>query len=257
MLHEFSRTELLIGTEALEKLKNSKVAIFGVGGVGTFTAEALARCGVGALVLIDDDDICLTNINRQIHALRSTVGKSKVDTMKERLLDINPQIEVTALNRLYNQTSADELLSDDFDYVVDAIDMVSAKINLIEECKKRHIPMISAMGAGNKFDPTKIEVADINETKVCPLARVMRKELRRRKIMNVKVVYSTEDPVVPIEVDGGCKSNCICTNKDEVGSRNCTARRQIPGTMSFLPSTLGLVIASEVAKDLIGGYRKK
>lgn len=257
MLHSFSRTELLIGTEALDKLKKSKVAIFGVGGVGTFTAEALARSGVGELVLVDDDDICLTNINRQIHALRSTVGKSKVETMKERLLDINPSIVVTTHKMLYNRDSSDSLLSDDYDYVVDAIDMVSAKLDLIEQCKRREIPMISAMGAGNKFDPTKLHVADISETKVCPLARVMRKELKRRNIKNVKVVYSTEDPVVPIEVDGGCKSNCICTNKDEVGSRNCTQRRQIPGTMSFLPSTLGLIIASEVIKDIIGGYRKK
>lgn len=254
MLHSFSRTEILIGTEALEKLKKSKVAVFGIGGVGTFVVEALARSAVGELVLIDDDDICLTNINRQIHATRKTVGKSKVDTMKERVLDINPDAKVTAYKMLYNEESADELLSDDYDYVVDAIDMVSAKLNLIEQCKKRNIPIISAMGAGNKFDPTQLEIADINDTKMCPLARVMRKELRRRNVKDVKVVYSTEKPVTPIDIDGGCKSNCICTNKDEIDSRNCTARRQIPGTMSFVPSASGLIIASEVVKDLLGGY---
>lgn len=257
MLHSFSRTEILIGTEALEKLKQSKVAVFGIGGVGTFTVEALARSGVGELVLIDDDDICLTNINRQIHATRKTVGKPKVEVMKERVLEINPDCKVKTFKMLYNEETSEELLSDDYDYVVDAIDMVSAKLDLIERCKSRNIPIISAMGAGNKFDPTKLQVADIFDTSVCPLARVMRRELKKRNIKNIKVVYSTEDPVTPIDIDGGCKSNCICTNKDEIGSRNCTARRQIPGTMSFVPSSSGLIIASEVVKDLIGGYLLK
>lgn len=254
MLHSFSRTEILIGTQALEKLKTSKVAVFGIGGVGTFVVEALARSAVGELVLVDDDDICLTNINRQIHAMRSTVGQSKVDAMKERVLDINPDAKVTAYKKLYNADSAEELLSDDYDYVVDAIDMVSAKLDLIERCKKRGIPVISAMGAGNKFDPTKLKVSDINDTLMCPLARVMRKELKRRNVKGVKVVYSTEKSVSPIDIDGGCKTNCICTNKDDVDSRSCSTRRQTPGTMSFVPSALGLIIASEVVKDLLEGY---
>lgn len=254
MLHSFSRTEILIGTQALEKLKSSKVAVFGIGGVGTFVVEALARSAVGEFVLIDDDDICLTNINRQIHATRKTVGKSKVEEMKKRVLEINPDAKITAYKKLYNESSAEELLQDDYDYVVDAIDMVSAKLDLIERCKNKNIPIISAMGAGNKLDPTQLKVADIYETKMCPLARVMRKELKNRNIKDLKVVYSEEKALTPIDIDGGCKSNCICTNKDEIDSRNCTARRQIPGSVSFVPSVSGLIIASEVVKDLITGY---
>ncbi len=240
MLHSFSRTEILIGTEALEKLKSSKVAVFGIGGVGTFVVEALARSAVGELVLIDNDDISLTNINRQIHATTKTIGKAKVDVMKERVLEINPDAKVTTYKMLYNADSADELLSDDYDYVVDAIDMVSAKLDLIERCKKRGIPVISAMGAGNKFDPTQLKVSDINDTVMCPLARVMRKELKKRNIKDVKVVYSTEKPVKPLYLDDGI-----------------TSRRPTPGTMSFVPSSSGLIIASEVVKDLLGGYLKK
>lgn len=254
MLHSFSRTEILIGTAALEKLKSSKVAIFGIGGVGTFATEALARSAVGQFVLVDDDDICLTNINRQIHATRKTVGKSKVEEMKKRILEINPDAEVIVHKKLYNQDTAEELLCDDYDYVIDAIDMVSAKLDLIERCKNRNIPIISAMGAGNKLDPTQLKIVDIYETKMCPLARVMRKELKNRNIKSLKVVYSEEKPLVPIDIDGGCVSNCICTNKDEIGSRNCTARRQIPGSVSFVPSVSGLIIASEVVKDLINDY---
>lgn len=247
-LHSFSRTELLIGTNGLENLKNSKIAIFGIGGVGTFAVEALARSGVGKFVLVDDDDICLTNINRQIHALRSTVGKSKVETMKARILDINPKAEVTTYQELYNSESADRLLADDYDYVVDAIDMVSAKLDLIERCKKRGIPIISAMGAGNKLDPTKLEVADIYKTSICPLARVMRKELRKRGVKDLKVVYSKEEPITPLEIESSsCKSNCICPNKD----RTCTVRHQIPGSVSFVPSVSGLIIASQIVKDII------
>lgn len=247
-LHSFSRTELLIGTNGLENLKNSKIAIFGIGGVGTFAVEALARSGVGKFVLVDDDDICLTNINRQIHALRSTVGKSKVETMKARILDINPKAEVTTYQELYNSESADRLLADDYDYVVDAIDMVSAKLDLIERCKERGIPIISAMGAGNKLDPTKLEVADIYKTSICPLARVMRKELRKRGVKDLKVVYSKEEPITPLEIESSsCKSNCICPNKD----RTCTVRHQIPGSVSFVPSVSGLIIASQIVKDII------
>lgn len=248
MLHSFSRTEMLIGTEGLEKLKKSKVAIFGIGGVGSFSVEALARSGVGSFVLVDDDDICLTNINRQIHATRKTVGKAKVDIMKERVLEINPKANVVVHKELYNSDSAESLLADDYTYVIDAIDMVSAKLDLIERCKNRNIPIISAMGAGNKLNPTMLEVSDIYKTSVCPLAKVMRKELRSRKIKSLKVVYSKEVPIIPQNVGGDCKTDCICPNKD----RTCAVRRQIPGSVSFVPSVSGLIIASEVIKDILG-----
>ncbi|KNF08706.1 tRNA threonylcarbamoyladenosine dehydratase TcdA [Gottschalkia purinilytica] len=248
MLHSFSRTEMLIGTEALTKLQNSRIGIFGIGGVGTFAVEALARSGVGQFVLVDDDDICLTNINRQIHATRKTVGKSKVEVMKERILDINPKSEVITFKELYNEETSDKLLAYDYNYIIDAIDMVSSKLDLIEKCKNRNIPIISAMGAGNKLNPTMLEVADIYETTICPLAKVMRRELRRRNIDSLKVVYSKEKPIKPKELDGGCKTNCICPNKD---ARTCVERRQIPGSVSFVPSVSGLIIASEVIKDII------
>lgn len=248
-LHSFSRTELLIGTDGLEKLKNSKIAVFGIGGVGTFAVEALARSGVSKLVLVDHDDICLTNINRQIHALRSTVGKAKVEVMKERILDINPKAEVTVYRELYNSESAEKLIADDYDYVVDAIDMVTSKLDLIERCKKRGISIISCMGAGNKLDPTRLEVSDIYKTSICPLAKVMRKELRKRGIKDLKVIYSKEEPLTPLEIEGNsCKTNCICTNKE---TAICTARRQIPGSVSFVPSVAGLIIASQIVKDII------
>lgn len=248
MLHEFSRTEMIIGTEALNKLKRSTVAVFGIGGVGTFTVEGLARSGVGKFILVDDDDICLTNINRQIHATRKTVGKPKVEVMKERVLAINPKAEVLAFKELYNAESAERLLSADYDYVVDAIDMVSAKLDLIERCTESNIPIISSMGAGNKLNPTMLEVADIFKTSVCPLAKIMRRELRKRGINKLKVVYSKEKPIEPKNVGGNCKTDCICPNKE----RTCTVRRQIPGSVSFVPSVAGLIIASEVVKDIIG-----
>lgn len=246
-LHSFSRTELLIGKEGLEKLGQKKVAIFGIGGVGTFVAEGLSRTGVRRFVLIDDDDICLTNINRQIHALRSTVGKAKVEVMKERILDINPRAEIETQRMLYNSDTAQILLKEDYDYVVDAIDMVSSKLDLIERCNKLNIPIISSMGAGNKLDPTKLEITDIFKTSMCPLAKVMRKELRKRGVEKLKVVYSKEKPITPINSDSDCKTNCICTNKE----RTCTVRRQIPGSVAFVPSVAGLIIASEVIKDIL------
>ena len=246
-LHSFSRSELLIGTEGLNKLKESKVAVFGIGGVGTFTVEALARTGVGKFVLVDDDDICLTNINRQLHATRSTVGKPKVEVMKERILDINPNAEVTTYRELYNSESAERLLSEDYDYVVDAIDMVTAKIDLIVRCKEKNIPIISSMGAGNKLDPTKFEVTDIFKTSICPLAKVLRKELRKRGVKDLKVVYSKEEPMTPFVINSDCKTDCICTNKN----RTCTVRHQIPGSVAFVPSVVGLILASVVVKDLI------
>jgi len=249
MLHEFSRTELLIGKEALNKLKNSKVAIFGIGGVGSFTAEGLARAGVGKFVLVDDDLICLTNINRQIHATRKTVGRPKVEVMRERILEINPKAEVTAIKKFYMPDCSMEIIQGDEDYIVDAIDTVTAKIDLVVNAKKLNIPIISAMGAGNKLDPTRFEVTDIYKTSICPLAKVMRRELRKRGIDSLKVVYSREEPIIPFETEeNSCKTGCVCPKGT---TRKCTIRRQVPGSISFVPSVVGLIIAGEVVKDLI------
>lgn len=249
MLHEFSRTELLLGKDALEKLKNSRVAIYGIGGVGTFVAEGLVRSGVGKFVLVDDDLVCLTNINRQIHATRKTIGKAKVEVMRDRILEINPKAEVIAIKKFYMPDCAMEIIRGDEDYIVDAIDTVTSKIDLIVNAKKLNIPIISAMGAGNKLDPTRFEVTDIYKTSICPLAKVMRRELRKRGIDSLKVVYSKEEPIVPNESEeNSCKSGCVCPKGTE---RKCTARRQIPGSVSFVPSVAGLIIAGEVIKDLI------
>lgn len=249
MLNEFSRTELLIGKEAVQKLAQSKVAVFGIGGVGTYAVEGLVRAGVGRFVLVDDDCICLTNINRQIHATRKTVGKPKVEVMQERILDINPRAEVLTHQTFYMPEHAGELIKLDYDYIIDAIDTVTAKIDLIINAKKQNIPIISCMGAGNKLDPTKFEIADIFDTSVCPLAKVMRKELRKRGITDLKVVYSREEPLKPLETEeSSCRLNCICPKGT---TRTCTIRRQIPGSISFVPSVAGMLIASEVVKDLI------
>ncbi|WP_069997364.1 tRNA threonylcarbamoyladenosine dehydratase [Cellulosilyticum sp. I15G10I2] len=253
MLHAFSRTEMLIGTEGLNQLKQSSVAVFGIGGVGTYTVEALVRSGVGRLILVDDDDVCLTNINRQLHATRKTVGKPKVEVMKERVLEINPKAEVLAFRELYNAESAGRLLSADYSYVVDAIDMVTSKIDMIQRCQAMGIPIISAMGAANKLDPTQLEVTDIYKTSMCPLAKVMRHELKKRDIKKLKVVYSKEKPIKPIELGGGCKTECICTNKE----RTCVERRHIPGSVAFVPAVAGLILAGEVIKDIIGYDEKK
>jgi tRNA A37 threonylcarbamoyladenosine dehydratase len=248
-MNEFSRTELLIGNEALQKLARSKVAVFGIGGVGAFAVEGLVRAGVGKLVLIDDDCICLTNINRQLHATRKTVGKPKVEVMRDRILDINPRTEVVTHQTFYMPDKAAELIRPDYDYIIDAIDTVSAKIDLVINAKLMGIPIISCMGAGNKLDPTKFEVADIYETSVCPLAKVMRKELRNRGISELKVVYSKEEPLRPLETEAtSCRLHCICPKGT---TRSCTIRRQIPGSISFVPSVAGLIIAGEVVKDLI------
>ena len=232
MSEQFSRTEILIGKEGLERLKNSYVAVFGVGGVGGYVVEALARSGVGRLDLIDNDNVCLSNINRQIIATHSTLGRAKVDVAKERILDINPDIVVNTYKTFYTPETKNEFDFSKYDYVVDAIDTVVGKISLIEEAKKADVPVICAMGAGNKMDPVKFEVADISKTEVCPLARVIRTELKKRKIKGVKVVYSKEQPL---------KSDLI----DE------KTKRQIPGSISFVPSVAGLIIAGEVIKDLI------
>lgn len=250
MLHRFSRTELLIGEESIKLLAISKVAVFGIGGVGSFTVEALVRAGVGKLVLVDDDCICLTNINRQLHATMKTIGRPKVEVMKERILDINPESEVTVFQKFYCSETADELIAKDYDYIVDAIDTVTAKIDLAVRAKQAGIPVISCMGAGNKLEPEKFEVADIYATSMCPLAKVMRKELRKRGIESLKVVYSGEEPVKPRETPGSsCNMGCVCPKG---AARTCTIRHQIPGSISFVPSVAGLIIAGEVIKDLIG-----
>lgn len=249
MLNAFSRSEMLLGSEGMAVLKKAAVAVFGIGGVGSYTVEALARCGVGKLILIDDDKICLTNINRQLHATTKTIGKFKVEAMKERVLDINPKAVVDIHQSFYCSENANELLRDDYDYVVDAIDTVSAKLDLVVRCKEAHIPIISSMGAGNKLDPTQFIVSDIYKTSVDPLAKVMRKELRKRGIDSLKVVFSKEEPLKPEqECEASCKVSCICPPGSK---RKCSERRQVPGSISFIPSVVGLILAGEVIKDLV------
>ena len=248
MLNQFSRTELLLGHDNMEKLKNARVAVFGIGGVGGFTVEALARSGVGTLDLIDDDRVCLTNVNRQIIATRKTIGQYKVDAAKERILDINPDAVVNTYKTFFMPDTADAFDFSAYDYVVDAIDTVTGKIMLVEAAQKAGTPIISSMGAGNKLDPTAFEVADIYKTSVCPLAKVMRRELKKRGIRKLKVVYSKEKALTPIDdTANSCKSHCICPPGS---ARTCTQRRQIPGSTAFVPSVVGLIIAGEVIKDL-------
>ena len=249
MLTQFSRTELLFGKEAMDKLAGSKVAVFGIGGVGGYVCEALVRSGVGAFDLIDDDKVCLTNLNRQIIATRSTVGKYKTDVMRDRMLDINPKVDVEVHKCFFLPENADDFHWDSYDYVVDAVDTVTAKIALVMKCKEKNIPIISSMGAGNKLDGSQFKVADIYKTKVCPLAKVMRRELKKRGVKKLKVVYSEEIPTRPIEdMAISCRNNCICPPGAE---HKCTERRDIPGSVAFVPSVAGLIIAGEVAKDLI------
>lgn len=231
----FARTELLLGKTNIDKLKNSTVIVFGIGGVGSYVVEALTRVGVGKIVIVDKDDISISNINRQLPATQQTIGLSKVKIMKERMLSINPEITVVAKQEFYLPGRADEFLNDDLDYIVDAVDNVTAKLDLICCAKEKNIPIISSMGTGNKLDPTRLEIADIKKTSVCPLAKVMRKELRKRNVDSVKVVYSKEEPVVPMTVDE--EGNLI--------------RSSVPGSISFVPSVAGLIIASEVVKDLL------
>ena len=249
MLNQFSRTELLIGKEGMEKLKNSRVAVFGIGGVGGYTVEALVRSGVGTLDLIDDDKVCLTNINRQIYATRKTVGKYKVDVARERILEINPDAVVNIHKTFYVPETADSFDFSQYDYVVDAVDTVTAKIQLVLEAQEAGVPIISSMGAGNKLDASKFEVADIYKTSVCPLAKVMRRELKKRGVKKLKVVYSKEEPIKPVEdMAISCRSNCICPPG---AKHKCTERRAIPGSVAFVPSVVGLIIAGEVVKDLV------
>lgn len=251
MLNQFSRTELLVGADGMERLKNARVAVFGIGGVGGYTVEALARSGVGTLDLIDDDKVCLTNINRQIIATRSTVGKYKVDVAKDRVLDINPDAHVNIYKTFYMPDTAEQFDFSQYDYVVDAIDTITGKIELIMQADRTNTPIISSMGAGNKMDPTAFKVADIYKTSVCPLAKVMRRELKKRGIRKLKVVYSEEKPITPVDdMAISCKTNCICPPGTV---RKCTQRRQVPGSNAFVPSVVGLIIAGEVIKDILKG----
>lgn len=252
MLNQFSRTELLFGKAAMEHLRQCRVAVFGIGGVGGYAVEALARSGVGTLDLIDDDKICLTNLNRQIFATRSTVGKEKVAAAKARIQDICPEITVHTHSCFFMPDTADQFDFHDFNYVIDAIGTVTGKLEIILRAKAAGVPVISAMGAGNKLDPTAFRVADIYDTKVCPLARVMRYELRKRHVRDVKVVYSEEKPIRPIEdMAISCRNHCVCPPGTV---RKCTVRRDIPGSNAFVPSVAGLILAGEVIKDLTADF---
>ena len=234
-LNEFCRTELLVGEEGINKLHNSKVIVFGIGGVGSFVVEALTRAGVGNLILVDNDTICISNLNRQIHATQATVGMIKVEAMKERVISINPKCNVEAKQVFITADNISEIIPSDVDYVVDAIDTVTSKLALAEYCYKNNINIISSMGTGNKMDPTQFRVSDVFKTKVCPLAKVMRHELRKRGVKKLKVVYSEEVPMVP--------------NK---GRAVPSKKRQTPGSISFVPPVAGMIIGGEVIKDLTG-----
>ncbi len=233
----------------MQKLNGSRVAVFGLGGVGSYAVEALARSGIGGFMICDDDRVCLTNINRQLIANIKTVGRQKTEVMREHILHINPKAEITVKNCFYSRDNADEFNLSEYDYVIDAIDTVSAKIELICRAQAASVPVISCMGAGNKLDPTKFEVADIYATSIDPLAKVMRHELRARGVKSLKVVYSRETPMKPMEQeDTSCKTNCICPPDTK---RSCSVRRQVPGSVAFVPPAAGLILAGEVVKDLI------
>lgn len=242
MLNQFSRTELLLGKDGMERLYRARVAVFGVGGVGGYTVEALARSGVGMLDLIDNDRVCQTNINRQILATRRTVGQFKVDVARERILDINPDAEVHTSKTFFTPQTASQFDFSQYDYIVDAIDTMAGKLELAEQAQKAGVSIISCMGAGNKMDPSAFEVADIYETSVCPLARIMRRELRRRGIERLKVVYSKEPPMTPVGE----------TDSPPDGAGEGVRRRQTPGSNAFVPAAAGLIIAGEVIRDLTG-----
>lgn len=250
MLTQFSRTQLLLGEDAMERLKNARVAVFGVGGVGGYVCEALVRSGVGAFDLIDDDKVCLTNINRQIIATRKTVGQYKAEVMKDRMLEINPDVKVNIYKCFFLPENADDFPFSEYDYVVDAVDTVTAKIELVMKCQEAGVPIISSMGAGNKIEASAFKVADIYKTKMCPLAKVMRRELKKRGVKKLKVVYSEEKPIRPLEdMSISCRTNCICPPG---AKHTCTERRDIPGSLAFVPSVAGLIAAGEIVKDLTG-----
>ncbi|MCR4850344.1 MAG: tRNA threonylcarbamoyladenosine dehydratase [Lachnospiraceae bacterium] len=250
MLNRFSRTQLLYGAQAMDRFASSRVAVFGIGGVGGYVVEALARSGIGSLDLIDDDKVCLTNINRQILATGQTIGRYKVDVAADRIHDINPDCEVRTYKTFFLPETQDQFDFHDYDYVVDAIDTVTGKLAIIEKAKAAGVPVISSMGAGNKLNASLFEVSDIYKTSVCPLAKVMRHECRKRGIDSLKVVYSKEKPVRPLEdMSISCKKQCICP----LGTaRKCTERRDIPGSTAFVPSVVGLIIAGEVVNDIAG-----
>ena len=249
MQNSFSRTQLLLGSQTMEKLSSARVAVFGIGGVGGYVCEGLVRSGVGSFDLIDDDKICLTNINRQIIAKHSTVGQYKCDVMQERMLDINPDVKISVHKCFFLPENAHEFDFTKYDYIVDAVDTVSAKIEIIVKAQSCGVSVISCMGAGNKLDPTALKVADISETKVCPLARVMRRELKKRGVEHLKVVYSEEQPVrIENENSENCLTDCISRTETR---QNVTPRRATPGSVAFVPSVAGLIIAGEVIKDLI------
>lgn len=250
MLNQFSRTQLLLGSEAMERLAGSRVAVFGIGGVGGYVCEALVRSGVGAFDLIDDDKVCLTNLNRQIIATRSTVGKYKVDVMEARMKDINPNVDIRTHKCFFLPENADSFPFAEYDYVVDAVDTVSAKLTLAVKAQEAGVPIISSMGAGNKLDASAFRVADIYKTSMDPLARVMRRELKKRGVRKLKVVYSQEQPIHPIEdMSISCRTHCICPPG---AKHKCTERRDIPGSTAFVPSVAGLIIAGEIVRDISG-----
>ena len=234
----------------MERLSKAHVAVFGIGGVGGYVVEALVRSGIGAYDLIDDDKVCLTNLNRQIIATRDTIGRHKVEVMRERILSINPDAEVTTHRCFYLPENAQDFDFSSYDYVVDAVDTVTAKLEIVMRAKESNIPVISCMGVGNKLNPTQLEIADIYKTSVCPLAKVMRRELRKRGVDKLKVLYSKEEPITPLDdSEDTCREHCVCPPGT---TRKCTQRRAIPGSISFVPSAAGLIIASEVVKDLAG-----
>lgn len=248
MLNQFSRSELVFGKDAMERLKNARVAVFGIGGVGGYTVEALARSGVGALDLVDDDKVCITNLNRQILATRSTVAKYKVDVARDRILDINPHCQVATYQTFFMPDTADQFDFSQYDYVVDAIDTVTGKKEIILRARAAGVPVISSMGAGNKVEASAFKVADIYKTSVCPLARVMRKICRQNGIDHLKVVYSEEKPIRPLEdMAISCRAHCVCPPGT---ARKCTQRRDIPGSTPFAVAAAGMIIAGEVVKDL-------
>lgn len=241
MREAFQRTERLFGAEAMERLSRAHVLLFGVGGVGSYAAEALVRSGIGHLTFVDDDNVCITNLNRQLHATMSTVGQPKTQAMSERLLSINPDCDVKAISHFYLPGDGSKIITKQFNYIIDAIDTVSAKIDIIQTAQKLDIPLISCMGTGNKVHPSMLTVADIYETSVCPLCRVMRAELKKRDITHLKVVYSPEPPLTPRP----------CGSDDEGAVRGGPKRRITPGSTAFVPSSAGLLLASEVVLDLV------
>ena len=265
-MDQFARTQLLLGKEGIDRLRASRVAVFGLGGVGGYVCEALVRSGIGAFDLIDDDKVCLTNLNRQIIATRKTIGRQKTDVMKERILEINPDADVRVHQCFFLPENSDRFPFTEYDYIVDAVDTVTAKIELIMKAEEFHVPIISCMGAGNKLDPTLFRVADIYKTNVCPLAKVMRRELKKRGIRKLKVIYSEEQPIrpdgdlseeQPVRTDGdlsdSCRTECVCPPdaEPEGTQRRPAQRRAVPGSTAFVPSVAGLIIAGEVVKDLV------